>query len=255
MDKPNSGRASPAKEIAYSAVMTALLIGGQFALSYVAGVEVVTVLLCCYSFVFGKRSGVLTAAAFSLLRCFIWGFYPSVILLYLIYYPLFALIFGSLGSVKHTVWEKFPLWVVLLVNLAFAAIMVFCALYAGTDMLKISRISRTMVVTLLWVVFGLAAILCTAFDVLYILCRIGKVKSADTLVLVLVTAVAAVCTICFSLLDDIITPLVMGWGFSSVTTSAYFYGSFIALAPQTVCTIFTVSTLFLPITSLLKKVK
>ncbi|MCD8039962.1 MAG: hypothetical protein LUF82_00390 [Clostridia bacterium] len=255
MEKPYGKGVTPAKEIAYAAIMAALLIGGQLALSCVAGVEIVTVLLCCFSFVFGRRSGVLAATAFSLLRCCIWGFYPNVVILYLLYYPLFAFIFGSLGKVKQSTYENFPIWAVILADIAFAAVMVFCALFAATGLLKISRLAKTMVITLLWVVFGLAAALFIVFNVLVILRRCGRVKSADTLKVVLVTAVAAVCTICFSLLDDVVTPLVLGWGFSSATTVTYFYGSFIALAPQTVCTIVTVATLFLPLTAVLKKLK
>ena len=62
----NRGRISPAKEIAAVAVMCALLIGGQLALSFVSGVEVVTVLLLSFSFTYGRRAGALTAILLSL---------------------------------------------------------------------------------------------------------------------------------------------------------------------------------------------
>ena len=103
-----SPRDFSARHIAAAAVMTALLIGAQVALSPVAGVEVVTVLLAAFAFSCGAGAGALVAVAFSLLRCFIWGFYPSVIVLYLVYYPLFALIFGALGRVKEGAWASFP---------------------------------------------------------------------------------------------------------------------------------------------------
>lgn len=86
-----------AKEIALISVFTALLIGGQFALSGISGIEVVTVLLLSFSYYFGVRRGLLVANAFSLLRCFIFGFFPTVIILYLVYYNLFILVFGMLG--------------------------------------------------------------------------------------------------------------------------------------------------------------
>lgn len=86
------------KEIATVAVFTALLIGGQLALSAVSGVEIVTVLLLSFSFYFGARLGMLGATAFSLLRCFIFGFFPSVLILYIVYYNLFALTFGLIGK-------------------------------------------------------------------------------------------------------------------------------------------------------------
>lgn len=86
-----------AKEIALISVFTAILLGGQFVLSGISGVEIVTVLLLSFSYYFGIRRGLFVANAFSLLRCFIFGFFPTVIILYLIYYNLFVLVFGSLG--------------------------------------------------------------------------------------------------------------------------------------------------------------
>lgn len=86
-----------AKEIALVSVFTALLIGGQFVLSGIAGVEVVTVLLLSFSYYYGVRRGLFVANAFSLLRCFIFGFFPNVIILYLVYYNLFVIVFGVLG--------------------------------------------------------------------------------------------------------------------------------------------------------------
>ena len=83
-----AGGLSPAREIAYVAVTCALLIGVQLALYALPGVECVTALLLCASFAFGARFGFLTGLAFSLLRCILFGFYPSVIILYCIYFPL-----------------------------------------------------------------------------------------------------------------------------------------------------------------------
>ena len=86
-----------AKEIALNGVFTALLIGGQIVLSGISGVEIVTVLLLSFSYYFGIRRGLCVANAFSLLRCLIFGFFPNVIILYLVYYNLFVLAFGLLG--------------------------------------------------------------------------------------------------------------------------------------------------------------
>lgn len=87
-----------AKDIAGVAAMCALLIAAQSALSAVAGIEIVTALFLPYCYVCGVRRGMAVAACFSLLRCLLHGFYPTVILLYLIYYTLFALVFGLLGK-------------------------------------------------------------------------------------------------------------------------------------------------------------
>ena len=70
----NSKGIYTAKHIAVISVTVAILIGGQFALSFAAGVEVVTLLLCVFSVTFGIRDGVVAAVAFSLLRCLVFGF-------------------------------------------------------------------------------------------------------------------------------------------------------------------------------------
>ncbi len=87
-----------AKQIAVVSVFVALLIGGQFALSMFAGIEVVTVLLLSFCFCFGIKYGLISSTAFSLLRCFIFGFFPTVIILYLVYYNIFAFVIGFVGN-------------------------------------------------------------------------------------------------------------------------------------------------------------
>lgn len=67
-------------------------------LSAVSGIEVVTVLFLSFCFTFGVRKGMLTACVFSLLRCLLFGFYPTVVILYVVYYNLFAVVFGLLGD-------------------------------------------------------------------------------------------------------------------------------------------------------------
>lgn len=86
------------KSIVRVAMCTALLIAGQAALSAVAGVEIVTVTLLSFCYCYGIRHGLAVATTFSLLRCFVFGFDLDIIVLYLIYYNLFALFFGWLGN-------------------------------------------------------------------------------------------------------------------------------------------------------------
>ena len=88
-----------AKELAYIGVTVALLIGGQMAFSAISGVEIVTAIFAVFCLVFGAVRGIVVATAFSLVRCFVFGFLPQVILLYLIYYNLFAVVIGLLGLV------------------------------------------------------------------------------------------------------------------------------------------------------------
>lgn len=87
-----------AKDIALISVFTALLIGSQFVLSGVSGVEIVTVLVTSFCFYFGIKKSLCLVNVFSLIRCFIFGFFPTAIILYLIYYNLFAIIIGLLGK-------------------------------------------------------------------------------------------------------------------------------------------------------------
>ncbi len=86
------------KECAYLAVFVALLLASQLCLSALPSVEIVTVLFFSYAFAFGVRRGMLAAVAFSLLRQLVFGFFPSVLIVYLLYYNLTALLFGFLGG-------------------------------------------------------------------------------------------------------------------------------------------------------------
>ena len=165
------------KFIVRVAMCVALLIGGQLALSSISGVEIVTVMMLCFCFCYGIRHGVAIATTFSLLRCFVFGFQINVIILYLLYYNLFAVFFGWLGA-------------------RFA----------------------------------------------------GKASLAKT---VIVVASAALFTVLFTLLDDVVTPLL--FGFHKNAAKAYFLGSLYAVVPQTVCAVVTVSICFHPLTKVIKR--
>lgn len=242
---------SPAKDIAYIAITCALLIGGQYALSFVMGVEIVTIVLICFSYVFGARRGMICAVAFSLLRCFFWGFYPTVIILYLIYYPLLAAIFGALGHIKESTFINYPLWLALVVNLLLIAIITACAAAFVLNLIKVVKFLKVTVYALLIVIFITCTALCCVFNVLFIDKKLYGKNTQTALKIVTFATFAALCTIFFTLLDDVVTPLF--WGYTPSTALAYFYTSFTAMLPQTVCTIVTVVTLFLPLTTALKK--
>ncbi len=109
-----------AKECSYAAVFVALLIASQLALSFVPGVEIVTLLFVCYAFSFGPVRSMLCAIIFSLLRQLIFGFYPNVLILYLIYYNLLTGVFGLLGK-KIQNPLKF-MWLILLISCLFTAL-------------------------------------------------------------------------------------------------------------------------------------
>ena len=164
--------------IVRAAMSVAILIGGQMALTGISGIEIVTVVLLSLCFCYGIRQGLAIATTFSLLRCFYFGFQINVIVLYLVYYNLFALFFGWLGT----------------------------------------RIT-------------------------------GKITLPK---LGLIVSSAMAFTVLFTLLDDVITPLM--FSFNRNATMVYFAQSLTAMIPQTICTLVTVSTLFLPLTKVIRKI-
>ncbi len=105
------------KECAYLATFVALVIAAQLCLSFLPGIELVTLLFISYSFAFGWKRGMIAATVFSTLRQFIFGFFPNIFLLYLVYYNFLTFLFGCLGSVKpaRSLW-----WLTLLACLCTA---------------------------------------------------------------------------------------------------------------------------------------
>jgi thiamine transporter ThiT len=106
-------RVHTAKECALLAVFVAVVIAGQTVLSAIPGVEIVTVLFVSYSFSAGWKKGMLAATAFSLLRQIIFGFYPTVFILYIVYYNLLTLSFGLLGKRIKKPIKALPLIVII----------------------------------------------------------------------------------------------------------------------------------------------
>lgn len=166
-----------AKECAYIAVFTALLIASQYVLSAIPNVEVVTTLFICYAFVFGARRAMVSATAFSLLRQLVFGFFPTVLILYLVFYNGLALAFGTL--------------------------------------------SKT---------------------------RLKGVK-----LLVVTVLLACVCTACFTVLDNIITPV--WYGYSAKATKLYFTASLPVMVTHIISCGVGVCLLFLPLTRAFSLVK
>ncbi len=101
------------KECAFIAVFVAVVISVQLMLSFVPGVEVVTVLFVSFAYVSGWKRGMLASTVFSLLRQIIFGFYPTVLILYLVYYNLLTLVFGLLGKTIKRMIKYLPLIVLL----------------------------------------------------------------------------------------------------------------------------------------------
>lgn len=217
------------RRIAASAVMVALLIAMQYVLQFVVGVELVSVLLLCFCYTFGVWCGLMTATAFSILRCLLFGFSPNVVVLYLVYYNLFALVFGIAARRRPPVW----LCPVLLAILA-----ALCCYFAAAGV-PVSILYRKKLSAMLWVLFGII----TAILIFYIALIVFKKSGGRELATV--TALAAFMTVCMTLLDDIVTPLFLGY--SADAALAYFYTGFLAMLPQTICVSLSVLLLFYPL--------
>jgi hypothetical protein len=84
------------KKIALTGILAALLIGGKWALSAIPNVEIVTVLIGSFGFVFGPWVTVMATLAFVVEEALIWGFNTWVVS-YFIYWPLVAVVFSFLG--------------------------------------------------------------------------------------------------------------------------------------------------------------
>ncbi len=213
----------PSQQIALSAVMCALLLVAQFVLSFVPGVEIVTALLLSFCVVFGWKCGMLAATSFSLLRCFLFGFYPNVILLYLIYFNLFALFFGTAG-------RRIAAWVcpALLVPVAAGALAVALAqIPLSASLLPGLRGAA-------WALFAVACALLLLWGGL--LAGKREVRAAT------LAACAAFFTVFFTLLDDVLTPLF--YGYTPDAALGYFYTGLLAMIPQTLCAAVSVVVLF-----------
>jgi len=84
--------------LALVGIMAATVECGKLALAFIPNVEVVTLFLALFSYVFGI-TGVIAAVIFVCIEPFIWGF-GTWLVSYLIYWPCVALTFFFLGRIK-----------------------------------------------------------------------------------------------------------------------------------------------------------
>ncbi len=94
--KPSAKTVS--RTIALVGIMAATVECGKLALSFIPNVEVVSLLLALFSYVFGFY-GIIASLVFVCIEPLIWGFGTWVIS-YLIYWPTVSLIFFIFGKVR-----------------------------------------------------------------------------------------------------------------------------------------------------------
>ncbi len=161
-NEPKKTLKNTAKELAQLAVFVALVIAGQLALSFIPGVEIVTLLFVSYAFVFGIRRGMLAATAFTMIRQLLFGFYPIVFILYLLYFNGLAAVFGVLGKkVKSPLCALW--WITLVACLATACFNGMDAILTPLWYRYTEKAARAHFIASLPVAFS--QILCTAVTV------------------------------------------------------------------------------------------
>jgi len=99
---PHKARAravSASKNIALIAVLAAMVVGGKFALQMIPNVEIVTLLLMLFTFVFGLVRGLSVALIFCLLDMVLYPFSVDVAVAYFNYWPFLVAITWILNNV------------------------------------------------------------------------------------------------------------------------------------------------------------
>lgn len=172
MQNNKKNRGHTAKECALLAVFVAVVIASQLALSAVPGVELVTVLFVAYSFSVGVKRGMLAATAFSLLRQVIFGFFPVVLVLYLVYYNLLTLAFGLLGGRIKSPIKSLP-WIVVLACMGTVLFSVIDNIL--TPLWYGYTIQATRVYFLASLPFMIPQVICTAVSVTALFLPLWKV--------------------------------------------------------------------------------
>lgn len=88
------------KKLVLIAMLGASLNAFKFSLMYIPNIELVTLLIVTYSYVFGINIGFLATMVFCTLEGFIWGFNPSWIFSYFIHWGFLSLVAYFLKLIK-----------------------------------------------------------------------------------------------------------------------------------------------------------
>ena len=91
-----------AKYVCYVAIMAATLTVGKLALSFIPNVEVVTLLIICYSSTFGRKYAIPATLIFCTVEIAIYGF-GTWVLLYYIHWNMLSVI-SSFALKKRKLW-------------------------------------------------------------------------------------------------------------------------------------------------------
>ncbi|MDR1093302.1 MAG: hypothetical protein LBL66_04050 [Clostridiales bacterium] len=86
-DRAKARAVSASKNVALIAVLSAMVVGGKYALQWIPNVEVVTILLMTFTFALGLWRGIVTAVVFCLMDMLLYPFSFAVTVAYFIYWP------------------------------------------------------------------------------------------------------------------------------------------------------------------------
>lgn len=182
------------REMIILSLMDAVLIVAQMIFGMIAGIEIVTVLYLCFSLVFGWKMSWLLGIIFSITRCLIYGFYPNVLLLYLIFYSICPWIIWLSSRYEKAVWV-----------MALSSVLI-CIWVLLSPLPK-----------LVWINW-MAGVTC-----LILVCLLVFIKKADQKGTGFILIVF--CTLLFTCIDDGLAVLINGFSFKAA------YGYFLASLP------------------------
>ncbi|MFA6867144.1 MAG: hypothetical protein WCR54_06465 [Clostridia bacterium] len=90
------------KKIVLMALLGVSLNAFKFVLMYIPNVEVITLLIVVYTYVFGLNIGMVATLVFCTLEGLLFGFNPSWLLAYFIHWPTICLVAAFLKKIKVT---------------------------------------------------------------------------------------------------------------------------------------------------------
>ena len=155
--------------VAITALFAALLTGGKMALAAFPNVEVVTILIAVFAYVWGIKYAIPSTIAFVVVQVLIYGFNIWVVQ-YLIHWPCVAIVFCLLGKVQ---WKRNWAVVVLSTTIAIVLTILFGVMTSATDTLVSYTASAGFKFVLddFWARFSLMYVRGISFYVTQVICN------------------------------------------------------------------------------------
>ena len=155
--------------VAITALFAALLTGGKMALAAFPNVEVVTILIAVFAYVWGAKYSLPAVVAFIVLQILFYGFNIWVIQ-YFLHWPAVALVYCLMGKVN---WKRKWVVVALSTTIAVVITVLFGVMTSATDTFVsyTSQAGFKFVLDDYWARFGLTYIRGISFYVTQVICN------------------------------------------------------------------------------------